>query len=160
MVLLSPCRAYDYYDVHVSAARNIAKCAKEMGVERLIHFSDLNATPAPPRYITRQHAELLMNLVEYQRFLKNNEGADYGNGGSHFLKSKVSYIRHTREAFHVFKDIDVVCVWCIIVLLDIFQLYCKTLIFRVTLFSQAKDLGYINETLFLRFFIFCTILLT
>ena len=32
--------------------------------------------------------------------------------------------------------------------------YCKTLIFRVTLFSIAKDLGYIQETLFSRFFIF------
>ena len=37
--------------------------------------------------------------------------------------------------------------------------YCKTLIFRVTLFSRAHDFGFIHETLFSRLFISCTIIL-
>ena len=39
-------------------------------------------------------------------------------------------------------------------------LYCKTLIFRVTLFSRAPDFGFIHEALFSRLFISCTIILT
>ena len=38
--------------------------------------------------------------------------------------------------------------------------YCKTLIFRVTLFSRAHDCGFIHETLFSRLFISCTVILT
>ena len=38
--------------------------------------------------------------------------------------------------------------------------YCKTLIFRVTLFSRAHDFGFIHETLFSRLFISCTTILT
>ena len=40
------------------------------------------------------------------------------------------------------------------------MLYCKTLIFRVTLFSRALDFRFIQETLFSRLFISCTIILT
>ena len=39
-------------------------------------------------------------------------------------------------------------------------MYCKTLIFRVTLFSRAHDFGLIHETLFSRLFIYCFIILT
>ncbi|XP_061180276.1 NADH dehydrogenase [ubiquinone] 1 alpha subcomplex subunit 9, mitochondrial-like isoform X2 [Saccostrea echinata] len=38
-------KAYDYHDLFVDAPTQIAKIAKEMGVERLIHFSHLNADP-------------------------------------------------------------------------------------------------------------------
>ena len=38
--------------------------------------------------------------------------------------------------------------------------YCKTLIIRMTLFSQGHRLVYIHETLFSRFNIFCSIILT
>jgi len=36
---------YSYDDVHNKAARMIAECAREAGVERLIHFSSLGADP-------------------------------------------------------------------------------------------------------------------
>ena len=38
--------------------------------------------------------------------------------------------------------------------------YCKTLIFLVTLFSRARDFGFIHKTLFSRLFISCSIILT
>ena len=44
--------------------------------------------------------------------------------------------------------------------LFIVNMYCKTLIFRVTLFSRAYDFGFIHETLFSRLFFSCTIILT
>ncbi|XP_048728364.2 NADH dehydrogenase [ubiquinone] 1 alpha subcomplex subunit 9, mitochondrial-like [Ostrea edulis] len=37
--------SYDFHDLYVDGAVQIAKIAKEMGVERLIHFSHLNADP-------------------------------------------------------------------------------------------------------------------
>ncbi|XP_011501325.1 PREDICTED: NADH dehydrogenase [ubiquinone] 1 alpha subcomplex subunit 9, mitochondrial [Ceratosolen solmsi marchali] len=38
---------YTYKDVHVDGAARIARICKESGVERLIHFSHLNASPQP-----------------------------------------------------------------------------------------------------------------
>lgn len=38
---------FKYDDVHVKGARAIARAAKKAGVERLIHFSALNATEYP-----------------------------------------------------------------------------------------------------------------
>ena len=43
---------------------------------------------------------------------------------------------------------------------NILLVYCKKLIFRLTLFSRAHDFGFIHETLFSRFFISCIIILT
>ena len=45
-------------------------------------------------------------------------------------------------------------------ILHICNIYCKILIFRVTLFSRAHDFGFIHETLFSRLLISCTIILT
>lgn len=38
---------FSFNDVHVDGARLIAKCARECGVERLIHLSAMNVTPNP-----------------------------------------------------------------------------------------------------------------
>lgn len=40
-------RNFTFDNVHVDGARLIAKCAREMGVERLIHLSAMNVTPNP-----------------------------------------------------------------------------------------------------------------
>ncbi|XP_031622507.1 NADH dehydrogenase [ubiquinone] 1 alpha subcomplex subunit 9, mitochondrial [Contarinia nasturtii] len=40
-------RNFTFDDVHVDGARLIAKCARECGVERLIHLSAMNVTPDP-----------------------------------------------------------------------------------------------------------------
>lgn len=40
-------RNFKYDDVHVDGARLIAKCAREVGVDRLIHLSAMNVTPDP-----------------------------------------------------------------------------------------------------------------
>lgn len=59
-------RNFKYNDVHVESARLIARLARENGVERLIHFSSLNASPNPQQI--------------------------YIKGGSRFLKTKVKKV--------------------------------------------------------------------
>lgn len=44
---------FSYRDVHVEGARLIAKIAKECNVEKLIHFSSLNASPSPSKIFLR-----------------------------------------------------------------------------------------------------------
>lgn len=44
-------RNFSYDDVHVKGARAIARACKEAGVERLIHFSALNADKEPEKFI-------------------------------------------------------------------------------------------------------------
>lgn len=57
-------RNFNFTDVHVEGAQRIARIARESGVEKLVHFSSLNASPTP------QHI--------------------YSKAGSKFLRSKVS----------------------------------------------------------------------
>ena len=60
-------RCFKYSDVNVDGARRIARIAREMGVEKLVHVSHINASPNPtPIYIP---------------------------GGSDYLKTKVSRTR-------------------------------------------------------------------
>lgn len=40
-------RNFSFNDVHVDGPRLIARIARECGVEKLIHFSSLNASPDP-----------------------------------------------------------------------------------------------------------------
>ncbi|XP_063710105.1 NADH dehydrogenase [ubiquinone] 1 alpha subcomplex subunit 9, mitochondrial [Culicoides brevitarsis] len=64
---------FKFEDVHVDGARRLARISREMGVERFIHVSALNASPHPQEI-----------------FMK---------GGSKFLKSKYEGELAVREAF-------------------------------------------------------------
>lgn len=66
-------RRFKYQDVHVDGARRIARIAKELGVEKFVHFSSLNAVPNPQSIFIR--------------------------GGSKFLKSKYEGELAVREEF-------------------------------------------------------------
>ena len=88
--------SYDFHDLFVDAPATIARIAKEMGVERLIHFSHLNADPNPP------------DLIYF--------GEDIPRGNS-MLKKKVSKISfHVKLAKHLeqlslFPSWEIMHVW-------------------------------------------------
>ena len=65
-------RNFSYDDVHVKVARSIARLARECGVQRLIHFSALNASPNPPAIIVRKPSRFLQSKVGF-RIEKKNE---------------------------------------------------------------------------------------
>lgn len=50
---------FNFTDVHVNGARRIAKVCREMGVERLIHVSSLNASPNPEPLILKEGSKFL-----------------------------------------------------------------------------------------------------
>ncbi|TMS36633.1 hypothetical protein L596_003753 [Steinernema carpocapsae] len=50
---------YSYADVHEHGARRLARIAREMGVERFIHVSALNATPTPKSVMLKDGSEWL-----------------------------------------------------------------------------------------------------
>uniref|UniRef100_A0A1B0DP10 NADH dehydrogenase [ubiquinone] 1 alpha subcomplex subunit 9, mitochondrial n=1 Tax=Phlebotomus papatasi TaxID=29031 RepID=A0A1B0DP10_PHLPP len=50
---------FNFTDVHVNGARRIAKVCREMGVERLIHVSALNASPNPEPLILKEGSKFL-----------------------------------------------------------------------------------------------------
>jgi len=77
---------FDFDGVHVEGARTIARIAKEVGVQRLVHLSAMNCTPNPTPHI-----------------LKN---------GSGFLRSKYYGELAVREEFPeaiIFRPADI---WC------------------------------------------------
>jgi len=57
----SETRNFSYDDVHVKIARSIARISRECGVQRLIHFSALNASPNPPAIIFRKPSRFLQS---------------------------------------------------------------------------------------------------
>lgn len=75
---------FKFDKVHVDGARLIAKCAKESGVERLIHVSALNCSEHPPKVMQK--------------------------GGSKFLKSKFHGEQAVLEEFPdatIFRPADI-----------------------------------------------------
>ncbi|XP_029644047.1 NADH dehydrogenase [ubiquinone] 1 alpha subcomplex subunit 9, mitochondrial [Octopus sinensis] len=57
-------RNFKFNDVHVDGARRIARLARECGVERLIHFSSLNASPDPQKIFMKTGSEFLKSKHE------------------------------------------------------------------------------------------------
>lgn len=52
-------RNFSYDDVHVKGAQRIARIARECGVEKLLHFSALNASAKPEGHILSEGSEFL-----------------------------------------------------------------------------------------------------
>ncbi|XP_047369509.1 NADH dehydrogenase [ubiquinone] 1 alpha subcomplex subunit 9, mitochondrial [Vespa velutina] len=59
-----PTNNFSYEDVHVEGARRIAKIAKKVGVERLIHVSSLNASPNPKPLVLKKGSQFLRTKWE------------------------------------------------------------------------------------------------
>ncbi|CAH1786501.1 unnamed protein product, partial [Owenia fusiformis] len=55
---------FKFDDVNNKAARLIAKVAREEGIERLIHFSALNASDSPQKIYTKEGSEFLRTKAE------------------------------------------------------------------------------------------------
>lgn len=55
---------FTYHDVHVEGARRLARISKEMGVERFIHLSYLNAEPNPTPLVLRKPSKFKISKYE------------------------------------------------------------------------------------------------
>lgn len=55
---------FKFHDVHVEGARTIARLARECGVEKLIHFSALNASPNPKPIFVKGGSQFLRSKYE------------------------------------------------------------------------------------------------
>ena len=56
-------RNYTFNDVHVKGAARIARIAKEMGVEKLVHVSHLNAAPSLKKIYVNEGSKYLRSKV-------------------------------------------------------------------------------------------------
>ena len=54
---------FKFEDVNIDAARRIAKISRECGVEKLIHFSALNASPNPQSIYMKKGSKYLRTKV-------------------------------------------------------------------------------------------------
>lgn len=97
---------FTFYDIHVDAARAIAKACKEAGVEKLIHFSALMASPEPQRCLPKIGGiikRLLPKAIP-------QSSASFLLNGSEFLRSKYYGELAVREEFPeaiIFRPSDV-----------------------------------------------------
>ena len=72
-------RNWSFEQVNLEGARKIAKISKECGVEKLIHFSALNASPKPQSIYMKNGSKFLRTKVIFEKlyltkiidFLKN-----------------------------------------------------------------------------------------
>jgi len=97
---------FTFHNVHCDAARAIAKACKDSGVEKLIHFSSLNASPNPPRCLPKIGGI-------FKRLLPKSypqSAATFLLNGSDFLRSKYAGELAVREEFPeaiIFRPSDV-----------------------------------------------------
>ena len=56
-------RNHSFKEVHIEGAERIARIAKEVGVERLIHMSHLNASKDPKPCVLKNGSEFLRSKV-------------------------------------------------------------------------------------------------
>ncbi|XP_076471687.1 NADH dehydrogenase [ubiquinone] 1 alpha subcomplex subunit 9, mitochondrial-like [Babylonia areolata] len=64
-------RNYDFNAVHVEGARRIARLARESGVEKLIHFSALNASSTPQRIYSRKGSKFLRSKFHGEEVVRD-----------------------------------------------------------------------------------------
>ncbi|PVD33464.1 hypothetical protein C0Q70_04720 [Pomacea canaliculata] len=55
---------FNFTDVHVEGAQRIARIARESGVEKLVHFSSLNASPTPQHIYSKAGSKFLRSKYE------------------------------------------------------------------------------------------------
>ncbi|KAK2142263.1 hypothetical protein LSH36_979g02057 [Paralvinella palmiformis] len=93
---------YKYEDVNVESAARIARLAREMGVEKFVHFSHLNAQPNPPEILLKGGSRYLKTKYQSEQAVRNEfpdaiifKPSDVYGAGDRFLVYYAS--RHVAE---------------------------------------------------------------
>lgn len=68
-------RNFSLNQVHVDGAARIARCSKEVGVERLVHVSALCQNPNPPSYVWRPSEFMKSKAAGEQEVLRERPDA-------------------------------------------------------------------------------------
>jgi hypothetical protein len=68
---------FSFEQTHIEGARNIARAARECGVEKLIHFSALNASPNPQTIYIKSGSRFLKTKVTHSQVFFKQENPLY-----------------------------------------------------------------------------------
>nr|KAG5693297.1 hypothetical protein BaRGS_011618 [Batillaria attramentaria] len=101
---------YDFEDVHIEGARRIARLARESGVEKLIHFSSLNASQKPQPIYTKLGSKFLRTKWEGELAVRQEfpeaiifRPADIYGSEDRFLRYYASYWRRAHGTVPLWK---------------------------------------------------------
>ncbi|GIX80242.1 NADH dehydrogenase 1 alpha subcomplex subunit 9, mitochondrial [Caerostris darwini] len=96
---------FTFEDVHVTGARNIARIAKEAGVQTLVHVSALNASEKPKPIILKKGSQFLASKWKGEQAVREEfpdaiifRPSDMWGQQDHFLNYYMHQIRRTWRA--------------------------------------------------------------
>lgn len=106
-------RNYDFNSVHMEGARRIARLARESGVEKLIHFSALNASPTPQPIYSKAGSKFLRSKYDGELAVREEfpeaiifRPADIYGSEDRFLRYYANFWRRAHGTIPLWKKGD------------------------------------------------------